>query len=29
LEGERPRFLHIDGAWRDHICFVKENLAIK
>lgn len=25
LEGERPRFLHIDGAWRDHICFVREN----
>ena len=29
LEGARPRFLHIDGQWRDHICFVKENLAIK
>jgi ribosomal-protein-alanine N-acetyltransferase len=29
LEGDRPRFLHIDGAWRDHICFVKENPAIK
>lgn len=25
FEGERPRFLHIDGAWRDHICFVREN----
>lgn len=25
LEGERPRYLHIDGAWRDHICFVREN----
>ena len=25
LEGERPRFLHIDGEWRDHLCFVKEN----
>ncbi|MBC7463561.1 MAG: GNAT family N-acetyltransferase [Actinobacteria bacterium] len=25
LEGERPRFLHIDGQWRDHLCFVKEN----
>ena len=25
IEGERPRFLHIDGEWRDHICFVKEN----
>ena len=29
LEGDRPRYLHIDGAWRDHICFVKENPAIK
>ena len=29
FEGERPRFLHIDGAWRDHRCYVKENLAIK
>lgn len=25
LEGPRPRFLHIDGQWRDHLCFVKEN----
>jgi ribosomal-protein-alanine N-acetyltransferase len=25
LEGERPRFLHIDGHWRDHICYVREN----
>lgn len=25
LEGERPRYLHIDGAWRDHLCFVREN----
>jgi len=25
LEGERPRFLHIDGKWRDHLCFVREN----
>jgi len=24
-EGERPRYLHIDGDWRDHITFVKEN----
>ncbi len=24
-EGLRPRYLHIDGAWRDHLCFVKEN----
>ena len=29
FEGDRPRFLHIDGAWRDHICFVKENPVIK
>lgn len=25
FEGERPQFLHIDGRWRDHICFVREN----
>jgi ribosomal-protein-alanine N-acetyltransferase len=25
FEGMRPRYLHIDGAWRDHLCFVKEN----
>lgn len=25
FEGERPRFLHIDGQWRDHLCFVREN----
>lgn len=25
FEGERPRFLHIDGQWRDHFCFVREN----
>ena len=25
FEGERHRFLHIDGQWRDHICFVREN----
>jgi ribosomal-protein-alanine N-acetyltransferase len=25
FEGERPRYLHIDGAWRDHHCYVKEN----
>jgi len=25
LEGQRPRYLHIDGDWRDHIVFVKEN----
>ena len=29
FEGERPRYLHLDGQWRDHICFVKENSAIK
>lgn len=28
-EGLRPRYLHIDGDWRDHHCFVKENNAIK
>jgi ribosomal-protein-alanine N-acetyltransferase len=22
LEGVRPRFLHINGDWRDHLCFV-------
>lgn len=25
LEGERPRYLHINGQWRDHLCFVREN----
>ena len=25
LEGHRKEFLHIDGAWRDHVCFVKNN----
>ena len=25
VEGERKAYLHIDGAWRDHICFVKTN----
>ena len=25
FEGERPRYLHIDGQWRDHFCFVREN----
>ena len=29
LEGERPRYLHIDGGWRDHLSFVKENPALK
>ena len=28
FEGERPRFLHIDGQWRDHLCFVRENSKI-
>jgi ribosomal-protein-alanine N-acetyltransferase len=28
-EGLRPRYLHIDGAWRDHHCFVRENSSIK
>lgn len=25
FESVRPRFLHIDGAWRDHLTYVKEN----
>lgn len=25
FEGLRPRYLHIDGDWRDHIVFVAEN----
>ncbi len=25
FEGLRSRFLHIDGAWRDHLVFVMEN----
>lgn len=29
FEGEKARYLHIDGQWRDHICFIKENPAIK
>jgi [ribosomal protein S5]-alanine N-acetyltransferase len=29
FEGVRPRYLHIDGDWRDHISFVKENPLIK
>ena len=29
FEGERSRYLHIDGQWRDHSCFVKENSLIK
>ena len=29
FEGDRPRYLHIDGNWRDHIAFVRENPLIK
>ena len=29
FEGLRPNYLHIDGAWRDHHCYVLENIAIK
>lgn len=29
FEGDRPRYLHIDGNWRDHIAFVMENPSIK
>jgi ribosomal-protein-alanine N-acetyltransferase len=29
IEGQRKAFLHIDGAWRDHICFVKNNELIQ
>jgi ribosomal-protein-alanine N-acetyltransferase len=25
FEGIRPRYLHIDGDWRDHLTFVAEN----
>jgi ribosomal-protein-alanine N-acetyltransferase len=28
-EGERPRYLHIDGDWRDHVTFVKENPLVR
>jgi ribosomal-protein-alanine N-acetyltransferase len=29
LEGSRARYLHIDGQWRDHITFVKENSKVE
>lgn len=29
FEGERKAYLHIDGAWRDHLCFVKYNHLIQ
>ncbi len=29
FESLRPRFLHIDGQWRDHKSFVKENSRIR
>ena len=28
FEGARPRYLHIDGSWRDHVCYVKENTQV-
>jgi ribosomal-protein-alanine N-acetyltransferase len=28
FEGERKNYLHIDGSWRDHDCFVLENSQI-
>lgn len=28
FEGKRPRYLHIDGSWRDHVCYVKENTQV-
>lgn len=29
FESIRPRFLHIDGDWRDHMTFVKENPKVR
>ena len=29
FEGHRKAFLHIDGAWRDHSCYVKYNEIIQ
>ena len=29
FEGFRPQFLHIDGAWRDHNCYVRVNELIE
>jgi ribosomal-protein-alanine N-acetyltransferase len=29
LEGQRKAFLHIDGAWRDHLSYVKSNELIQ
>jgi ribosomal-protein-alanine N-acetyltransferase len=29
FEGTKLRYLHIDGAWRDHLAFVKENPAVR
>ncbi len=29
FESERPNYLHINGEWRDHVTFIKENLLIK
>ena len=29
LEGTRARYLHIDGQWRDHVSYVKENPTVE
>jgi ribosomal-protein-alanine N-acetyltransferase len=29
LEGTRARYLHIDGQWRDHVSYVKENSTVE